>query len=296
MASNFSKLAGNIGADFQIDKTGVGTLGVSSGAGPTLAHINSTLVVAADLSGPTFAEVLAQHVTTTGGTNDNVLTTFGMFKGRFVIAASFDSSLADPTNTGSLRFLVCATGAGVGTYNVGDIAFDNGTSIGACIRIQVQNGFLITIGSTPTTAGTLPVLAANSAYLWSGSAYQKLTTSASGNTQVIRVPFVTADFPGILNSTATIPGNATILRSRVRVKNGATFDVGTVSAGYTGQVSRLMASADSNLATEGNFTVEGTTGNLDWSATNAAVLLTLTGAPAAGGSGEFIVEFVVPEA
>jgi hypothetical protein len=295
MASNYSKLAGNIGADFQIDKTGVGALPGSSGPGPQLGHISGDLVVATDLTTlpGSLSQIIAQHVSS-ASQNSNTLTTFQMYQTRFVLAGSFSGGSV-PNNTAAMRFLVCHTAGG--SWAVGDIAFDNGLNDStSVIRIPVANGYIVSIHGSNITGGSLPTLTANSAYIWDGSTFQKFISGYTGISKVIRIPFATADFAGgTLSSTATIPANATILRSRVRVYNGGTFSGGTVTVGYTGQASRLMGTTDSDLTTAGNFIVEGTTGNEDWSGTAAAVLVTLAGSPDPGGAGEVIVEYVVAD-
>jgi len=293
--ANYSKLAGNIGADFQIDKTGVSSLGGGSGPGPQLGHVSGDLVVATDLTTlpGSLSQIIAQHVSS-ASQNGNTLTTFQMYQQRFVLADSFSGGSV-PNNSATMQFLVCHTASG--SWDVGDIAFDNGLNDSSpVIRIQIQNGYLVTIhGSNITAAGSLPTLAANSAYIWDGSAFQTFISGYTGISKVIRVPFVTADFPGTKVSTAEIPADATILRSRVRVYNGGTFSAGTVTVGYTGSAAVLMATTDSDLTTAGNFIVEGTTGNADWDSSSHPVLLTLAGAPAPGGAGEVIVEYVDPD-
>jgi hypothetical protein len=294
--ANYSKLAGNIGADFQIDKTGVSSLAGGSGPGPQLGHISGDLVVATDLTSlpGSLSQILAQHVSS-ASQNGNTLTTFQMYQQRFVLAGSF-SGASVPNNTSSMQFLVCHTAGG--SWAVGDIAFDNGLNDGSpVIQIQIQNGYLVTIhGSDITAAGSLPTLAANSAYIWDGSAYQKFISGYTGLTRTIRVDFGHGNFAGgTLSSTATIPANATILRSRVKILTGGTFDgSATVSVGYTGQAATLMATTDSDLTTAGSFIVDGPSDNTDWPNAAHAVLLTLSGTPSMG-AGYVVVEYTTPD-
>ena len=296
MASNYSKLAGNLGADFQIDKTGVSTFGASTDPGPVLSHINGDLVVVADPSAPfgpeKLGQVIGQHVASTSQ-NGNNLTTFDMYQTRFVLAGSFSGGSV-PNNTATMQFLVCHTAGG--SWVVGDIAFDNGLNDSTpVIRIPVANGYIVSIHGSNITGGSLPTLTANSAYIWDGATYTKFITNYAGLAKVIRVDFGFGDFPGTLSSTATIPALATILRSRVKVLTGGEFDGGaTVSVGYTGQASTLVATTDNDLTVAGNFIVEGPSDNIDWPNAAHAVLLTLAGTPAQG-AGYVLVEYATPD-
>lgn len=286
--ANFSKLAGVIGGLFQLDKTKQSP--VAGGvAGPNLANQAGDLFVA-NAAGDAAAQVYAQ----VKSADNNVLVTQAMLVKRFLIASSFDASTAIPNNSNTAKFVIAHT-AGNG-WAAGDIGFDNGANDSTpVIHLPVAAGYLITIGSSATTAGTIPALAAASAYIWDGSAYVKLAAGEpAGLVKSIKVPFASTD--GTVTSTATIPGSATILRSSLRVTTLFDDAAATVEVGRSGSLALLQATTDNSLAVAGNYLVESTSSGAGWGSSANAVVVTVSPGSATVGGGYVVVEYSTPEA
>ena len=285
--ANFSKLSGVIGGLFQLDKTKQSSF-ASGSAGPNLVNQAGDLFIAnAAATGP--AQVVAQVLSN----SNNVLVTQAMLVKRFLVTSSFNSS-SIPNNSSSPGFLLCHTG-GSGGYSAGDLAYDNGANDGSpVIHLPVSAGYLITIGASATTAGTIPALAAASAYIWDGSAYVKLAAGEpAGLVKSIKVPFAYTD--GTVTSTATIPANATILRSSLRVTTGFDDAAATVEVGRSGSLALLQATTDNVLGTTGSYLVESTSSGSGWGGSANAVVVTVSPGSATTGSSYVVVEYSTPE-
>ena len=307
MANIFQKLSGIIGSAFQIGiggpkvksnsgniearnaaddaYTALRTNGYYLGAsGPYLKNSSGSLAVR-DSADAAFAPLNAGTPTTWG---DNALVTAGMLQKSFIVGAEFAGASA-PSNTGTVRFLLCTTTGGA--YTAGDLAFDNGTSTGTVTRIPATDGMVVSV-TAPLNTGILTV--DPGVQVWLSGSFTPLLTGSSGFAQSIMVEFSDADFGGgTLSSTATIPANAVILNTRLQVFNAAAFDAGTVAVGHSSTAALLQATTDNDLTTAGLNIVEGTTTNAAWGASALAVQLTFTGSPTTG-QGRVVVTYVEP--
>lgn len=280
--SVFQKITGILSNSFQI----------GGPTGPKVAN-SSGDVAAFKSDGTTLAQV--QGALLDG--NPNALATWASVTKRYQIRASFDASGAAPTNL-SEGYMICSVG-GHG-YTAGDLAFDNGTVTGDCIRIPRAVGMLITIQGpsvdNPDGGGTL---AQGSAYIYSGSAWIKLLSDTTGLTQTMKMDFDQSNLsvPTVtVLSNNTIPAGAIILSSKTETFGAAPFNATglTLAVGLeSGDASFIQSTTDSDLTVNNaTYIVPGPSGSVG-STAKLQLSLTCSG-EGTTGTGSVIVEYVVP--
>lgn len=203
-----------------------------------------------------------------------------------IVSRQADCTAALPTNTASRGWVVVST-AGTGAV-VGDVLYDNGTSTGDMAIVAAIEGRMIAI--TDALAGGTATFDTDSTYIWDadGSVWVKIGDigSVTGPLRIVRFAITNA---ASQSSTFTIPANARVLECRLDV--GTAYSAGaTISIGYSGSVSAIMATTENSPQDEDSYVVEQDTA---WDSSARAVLVTIANTPAAG-AGVVIVKFTSP--
>jgi hypothetical protein len=144
-------------------------------------------------------------------------------------------------------------------------------------RNSADSGFAIVRGATPIAANDL----ATKAYVDAGA------IATDGGVQTIRIPVALAT----VSSTTTIPANSVIQSTEINV--GTPYSGGaTISIGQTGSTALLQATTDNTPQSANLYGVEE---DVSWGASPLAVLVTVSGAPAAGAAAVIVRYVQVPQ-
>ncbi len=204
-----------------------------------------------------------------------------------IVKRQADCSASLPNNTAVRGFVVVST-AGSGAA-IGDILYDDGSSVGTMEILAAVEGRTLAI--TDTLSGGTVSFTADSVYIWDadGSAWVKIGDigSVSGAVRSIRFTITNA---ASQNSVTTIPQNARVLRCRFEVTTPYSGG-STVAIGYTGSTSAFQGTGDNTPQNAHTYIVDEDV----LVPTAQAVLVTITGAPAAG-AGIVIVEYALHDA
>jgi hypothetical protein len=144
-------------------------------------------------------------------------------------------------------------------------------------RNSADSGFAIVRGATPIAANDL----ATKAYVDSGA------IAADGGVQTIRIPVGLTT----VSSTTTIPAGSLISVTKEDVSTPYSPGA-TISIGQTGSPSLLQATTDNTPQSANLYVVEQ---DVSWGASPLAVLVTVTGSPAAGASTVIVSYVQVPQ-
>lgn len=205
---------------------------------------------------------------------------------RYVIAGQFDGNNALPSNTGTARFLVVTTTGANAT--IGDLIWDDGTSTGTATRLVTTDRLIIT--QTALTGGTVS-LAADTMYWWDTGTSSWINVGGSTLSGARRTISMAVTNAASQNSAASIPANATVYETFLDVTTP--FSAGAaISVGRTGSTALIMATTDNSPQTAGQWAVPQRT---PWGASALPVLVTITGAPAAGAA-TLVVTYAQPDA
>lgn len=140
-------------------------------------------------------------------------------------------------------------------------------------RNSADSGFSVTRGATPVGANDY----VTKAYADAGA------IGPDGGVQTIRFPVALAT----VSSATQIPANAIVQSTELDVTTPYSGGA-TISIGQTGTVALLQATTDNSLQTANLYSSEQ---DVAWGASPLAVLVTVTGAPAAGAA-QCIVRYV----
>jgi hypothetical protein len=267
----FSRLAGVTASFFQIGGPN----------GPGLNNSGNTAIEARNAANTAFVIVR-------GGApiGDNDLTTKAYVDktANKPIPASlqFNGNSVLPANTATEQFYVVTTTGANAT--IGQILWDDGSGVGTVAVIPAATGNTI-VTTAAFSGGTISLLA-NQMYVWTGAAWLDIAPSVAGVTNMIRFAVTNA---ASQSSATSIPANAIIYDARLDVTTPYSGGA-SISLGITGSVALFMATAD-NTATVANLYQAQQDTSVGASA--APLLVTVTGAPAAG-SGFAIVIYSIP--
>jgi len=200
-----------------------------------------------------------------------------------IVKRQANCSAALPPNTAVRGWVVVST-AGTGAV-VGDILYDDGTSVGNMVIVAASEGRTLAI-TDALTGGTV-AFQPDTMYIWDadGSVWFEISTPA-GTVKEISFAITNA---ASQDSVAQIPANVIIRYCWVIV--AVAYSAGaTITVGSTGTATMCQGTAD-NLATVANTYVKDQ--NTTWEATASVVRVAVAGLPAAG-SGQVIVGYVKP--
>jgi len=201
----------------------------------------------------------------------------------FIVSRQADCTAALPTNTGTAGYVLVTT-AGTGAV-IGDLLIDDGSSSGDMTISTAIEGRPIGV-TDALTGGTIEV-DADSIYIWDtdGSAWVKIgDLSTIQNAKCVIRMVIGTD--ATYSSTKLIPANARGLKASLEV--GTPYSATTtISIGYSGAETALMATTDNNAEVADTYIVEQDTA---WDSSDAAVLVTIANTPAAG-AGVVLIEY-----
>jgi len=200
-----------------------------------------------------------------------------------IVKRQANCSAALPANTAARGWVVVST-AGTGAV-IGDILYDDGTSVGNMVIVAAVEGRTIVI--TDALSGGTVIFQADTMYIWDadGSLWFEISTPA-GTVKEIRFAITNA---ASQDSIAQIPANAIIRYCWVKVVTpysaGATITVGSTST------ATLCQATTDNTATIAGIYVKDQ--DSSWEAAASVVRVAVANIPAAG-AGFVIVGFVKP--
>ncbi|MFI5296516.1 MAG: hypothetical protein ACHREM_00340 [Polyangiales bacterium] len=198
------------------------------------------------------------------------------------IALQFNGGSALPANSATDQYYVVTTTGANAT--IGQLLWDDGSGVGTVQVIPARVGMTI-VPETNFTGGTI-VFTQNNLYIWNGTAWANTTPSVAGAEQTIRFAVGTG---AAQTSVTSIPANAVVSSSFFTVTTP--FSPGTtISVGQTGSVSLLQATTDIFPGVVDSYSAPQDTA---WGAAALPVLVTITGAPAAG-AGFITVVYSLP--
>jgi hypothetical protein len=201
-----------------------------------------------------------------------------------IVTAQFNGGGALPANTAVEHFYVVTTAGANGA--IGELIWDDGTNVGNTVRIAAAARMIVT---TVALVGGTITFAADTPYVWdvAGSSWVNVgPSSLSGAVREIRTAITNA---AAQNSATLIPANAIVLDAQLDIVTPYSAGA-TISVGQAGSVSLLQLTTDNLATVAGLYEVEQDTA---WGAAALAVLVTVTGAPAAG-AGFVVVRYCVP--
>ena len=204
---------------------------------------------------------------------------------RYVIAGQFDGNDALPSNTGTERFLVVTTTGA--TASIGDLIWDDGTSTGTAVKLTTAERLIMT--QSALSGGTIS-LSADSMYWWDTGTSAWLLVSGSGVSGSIRLVRFAVTNAASQSSTTQIPANAVVVETTLDITTPLSAGA-TVAIGQTGTPALLQATTDNLATVAGQYQLMQ---NVSWGGSPLSVLITVTGAPAAG-SGFCLVKYSVPD-
>ena len=200
------------------------------------------------------------------------------------VSLQISGATALPNNSATEQYYVVTT-TGV-NGSIGQIYWDDGSNAGIVTVLAAKAGNEIV--TTAAFSGGTITLATNQNYVWSGAAWTNISPNVSGVVNAIRMAVGT----GASQSSATsIPANAVVTSILLNVVTP--FSAGTtIAIGQTGTTGLLQATTD-NAPTLANIYES----MLDqaWGASALPLLITVTGAPAAG-AGFAAVQYTLPNA
>lgn len=204
---------------------------------------------------------------------------------RYVIADQFDGNSALPANTSTERFLaVTTTGA---TASIGDLIWDDGTGTGTAVKLTATQRLIMT--QTALAGGTI-TLSADSMYWWDTGTSAWLLVSGSGVSGAIRLLRFAITNAASQSSSSQIPAGAVSVETVLDIVTPYSAGA-TITVGQTGTAALLQATTDNLATVAGQYS---TPQNVAWGGSPLAVLITVAGAPAAGG-GFCLVKYSVPD-
>ena len=271
-AGLFSKLLGTISTFFQI-----------GGAGGPGVNANGTALETKNAANSAFA---VHRGATPVGDNDFTTKAYVDKVASKPLPASlqFNGNNALPANSATEQWYVVTTSGANAT--IGQLLWDDGSGAGTVAVIAAAVGNTI-VTTAAFTGGTI-TLAANQMYVWTGTTWLDIAPSVAGVTYMIRTPTTTA---ASTSSATAIPANAVIYDSKLDVTTA--YSAGTtIALGIAGNTGLFMGAADNTPTVTGLSQVMQDT---SVGAVAAALLITITGAPAAG-AGFAIVLYSVPNA
>jgi hypothetical protein len=268
-AGVFSKLLGTLSSFFQIGGT----------AGPGV-NSNGAALETKNAANNAFA---VHRGATPVGDNDFTTKAYVDKIASKPLPASlqFNGNSALPNNSGTEQWYVVTTSGANAT--IGQLLWDDGSGAGVVAVIPAVTGN--TIVTTAAFSGGTISLAANQMYVWTGSAWLDIAPSVAGVTYMIRTTLGTAT----ASSATQIPANAIIYDARLDVTTPYSAGA-TISLGITGTAALFMATTDNTATVAGLYQVMQDT---SVGASAAALLGTITGAPAAGAA-QMVVLYGVP--
>jgi hypothetical protein len=280
--SVFKKIKGIIGNIF--------LLGIEDTAHGIKDHTDGVAVVQNDES--TLANAVVARPQ--GASQDTHASTYLDTKERVIdIEWSFAGATAPAPGTNTGKYGLCHTSGG--GYSAGNIYLDDGA-----VLTLIPMYHMMACSPRSAITGTVSMIA-DGLYLAEGSAAPWTWTlkgdgsmTYTGVVQAIEVPFGFADFPGIKSSTASIPTNAKVIRSIVKVATLFTPGAApTVAVDIDGPATdtALRATTDQNLKKVDQYDVTDEITNAD----GGPVRLTLAaGGAVLAGAATCLVEYVTP--
>jgi hypothetical protein len=205
---------------------------------------------------------------------------------RSIVTAQISGASALPNNSAVEHFIVVSTTGGTGT--IGQLYWDDGSNSGTVTVIPATSGSMIL--TTVALSGGTVSFKADTLYMWdtvAGAWTAASGAGASGSLRVIRLAITNA---ASQSSASTIPANAVVVDTKVDITTPYSAGA-TITVGQTGSAALLQGTGD-NLATVAG--VYETSQDVAWGASALAVLVTVTGAPAAG-AGFVVVQYVVAD-
>lgn len=221
------------------------------------------------------------------GVNDVATRTYvDTIASRTIVDTQFDGNSALPANTGTNHFYVVTTTGP--NASIGQLLWDDGSGVGTVtVLVAVDSRMIIT--TQAFTGGTIS-LKAESLYTWDATTSAWLNAGGSQQSGAVRLVRFAITNAASQSSATQIPANAIIVEAALDIttpySGGANLTVGRASA-----PSNLMVAGDSLAQVAGMYSVEQDTA---WGGTAAAVLVTVTGAPAAG-AGFALVKYSLPD-
>lgn len=280
--SVFKKIKGIIGDIF--------LLGIGDASHGIKDNTDGVAVVANDES--TLANAVVARPQ--GASQDTHASTYLDTKERVIdITAGFDGA-APPAHVAG-QYLLCHTSGG--GYSAGNIYLDDGVAFNLIpmYHMMCASPRVAITGTVSMIADGL-YLAEGAAAPWSWTLKGDGTVTYTGVVLAIEVPFGFADFPGTKSSTATIPTNAKVIRSIVKVSTLFTPGVSpTVAVDIDGPVTdtALRATSDQQLKVANQYDVVDEITNAD----GGPVRLTFAaGGAVLAGAATCLVEYVTPNA
>ena len=271
--SFFQRLAGVVNSFFQI----------GGPSGPGLNN-NSGVIEARNAANNAFAIVRGA-----APVGDSDLTTKQYVDTIFkpiVVSVQSNAASALIPNSGTEKWYV-VTGAGTGAaaaYTLGTILWDDGSGAGNVTVLPAVAGNQI-VTTASFTGGTI-TLSANQNYVWTGTTWQNNSPSVAGAVFTIDMATGTG---ASQSSVTSIPANAVIVGCEFKVTTPYSAGA-TVAVGQTGTTNLLMAAGDSVATVANEY---GAPQRTAWGASPLPVLVTVTGAPAAG-VGTVTVQYTAP--
>lgn len=277
----FKKIKGIIGDLFQ--------LGISDTAHAIKDHTDGVAILANDGTTPANAVIARPQ-----GVNQNThAAAYLDVKERVIdIEFNFDGGgVVPPPGTNTGKYGICHTAGG--GYGAGTIYFDDGATLSA---VPMYQG----ICCSPRTAftGTVSMvsdglyLAEGTASPWSWTIKGDVVQAYNGIVQAIEIAFGFADWPGPKSSTTSVPENARVIRSIVKV-----------TAAFTGGSTLLIEVDGAAIDTVVQSTTDNRLTKINQydvvdeipipAGEGGPVRLTFGGA-AVAGAGTALIEYVLP--
>jgi hypothetical protein len=261
--SLFSRLAGVVNAFFQI-------------GGPAGPGINANGAALETKNAANTAYAVHRGATPVADNDFTTKAYVDTIARPFIVTAQSNAASVLITNTSTEHYIVVsAAGTGAAAaYVSGAILWDDGSGTGNVTILGPTTGQPIFV-TTALTGGTF-VFSANNEYVWTGSTWSNVAPSVAG--VVYCVDFALALTTA--SSVTSIPANAVILRSEVKVTTAYSAGA-TISVGQTGTAALLQATGDNVPQTIDEYIADQRTA---WGASPSQVLATVAGAPTLGAA------------
>lgn len=282
--SVFKKIKGIIGDIFM--------LGIESAAHGIKDNTDGVAIVQNDET--TLANAVVARPQ--GANQDTHAATYLDLKERVIdIEWSFNGAAAPAPGTNTGKYGLCHTSGG--GYSAGNIYLDDGVALTLIpmYHMMAASPRSVITGTVSMIADGM-YLAEGSAAPWNWTLKGDGTVTYTGIVQAIELSFGFADFPGTKSSTATIPTNAKVIRSIVKVATAFTAGaLPTVAVDIDGPVTdtALRSTTDQNLKAARQYDVVDEITCAD----GGPVRLTLaSGGAVLAGAATCLVEYVTPNA
>ncbi len=285
----FKKLRGTIESFFQLGITGT-SHGIAEHVNGVSARTNNDVSFANFVSaradgGDIYTDSPAMTV------NDRNDATYLDLKERTVLVEFEIDGTAPPVagaNTG--KYGLCTTTGG--GYRIGFLYHDTGVALLAVPLYLMQNmcTTIAMLGYAPDSFYICTAYTPGVSASWS--------IKGDGAQSAVRIDFDYTDFTGVvknIDSAASLPVGAVVIRTILRVDNAFTADVGvpTISVNLWdgGSVTTLMGTGDNDLSIADQYDVDAA---VDVAA-SSVIRLTTSTVPATVGAGSVFVEYVIPQ-